>query len=367
MKLKLIFSATLLAGVISTQAATAPATNSAPKSDAMTALFGDPVVAKGKGFEIKRSELDGVVSGAKANAAASNQPLPQGFEISVLNQLVTIQLLMQKATPADQLAGKTEADLQFTNLIEHFGSSEAFARQLKMVGMTEADLRAKATQEATAKAALKRELSLNITDAQVKEYYSNHTAAFEEPEKVHVRHILLMTIDPSAGVSLTTNAVAAKRKLIDEIQKRVTGGEDFAALAKQYSEDPGSKEKGGELQSFARGDMVPEFEAAAFALKAGQVSDVITTKYGFHVIKGIDKSPAKKYGLSDNIPQIDKTPADICKAELETEQIRELAPAFIDKLRLAYNVEILDPGLKAMEQIVLDAATNAPATGGSNQ
>ncbi|MBW8865627.1 MAG: peptidylprolyl isomerase, partial [Verrucomicrobia bacterium] len=255
MKLKLILSATLLAGVISTQAATSAATNGMPKADSMASLFGDPVVAKGKGFEIKRSELDSVVSGAKANAAAANQPLPAGFEISVLNQLLTIQLLMQKATPADQLAGKVEADTQFTNLVEHFGSSEAFARQLKMVGMTEADLRTKATQEATAKAALKRELNLNITDAQVNAYYSNHAAAFEEPEKAHVRHILLMTIDPSAGVPLTTNAVAAKRKLIDEIQKRVTGGEDFAALAKQYSSariSTPSRRRGRSIRSSTR-------------------------------------------------------------------------------------------------------------------
>lgn len=368
MKLKLILSVALAAGVISAQAVSSgTTTNTNAKADSMTALFGDPVVAKGKGFEIKRSELDGVVSGAKANAAAAGQSLPPGFEVSVLNQLVTIQLLMQKATPADRTAGQAEADLQFTNLLEHFGSTEAFSRQLKMVGMTEADLRAKAAQEATAKAALKRELNLNISDAQVTAYYSNHAAAFEEPEKVHVRHILLMTIDPSAGVPLTTNAVAAKRKLIDEIQKRVVAGEDFATLAKQYSEDPGSKENGGELQSFGKGDMVPEFEAAAFSLKAGQVSDVITTKYGFHIIKGIDKSPAKKFGLTDNIPQIDKTPAAICKSELESEQIRQLAPAFIDKLRLAYNVEILDPGLKAMEQAILDASTNSAAPGGINQ
>ena len=109
-----------------------------------------------------------------------------------------------------------------------------------------------------------------------------------------------MTIDPQARVPLTTNTIAAKRKLIDEIQKRAAGGEDFAALAKQYSEDPTSKANGGELPKFARGEMVPEFEAAAFSLAPGQVSDVVTTMYGYHVIKAIDRSPAKKYGLTDN-------------------------------------------------------------------
>ncbi|MDR3458727.1 MAG: peptidylprolyl isomerase [Verrucomicrobiae bacterium] len=368
MKLKLILSAALVAGVISAHAAAGGtnSANSATAPDAMTTLFGDPVIVKGKGFELKRSDLDGVVTGAKANAAAANQPLPADFEISVLNQLVTIQLLLQKATAADKAAGQVESDAQYTNLLAHFNSPEAFARQLKMVGMTETELRAKAAQEATAKAALKRELNLNITDAQVKAYFSNHAAAFEEPEKAHVRHVLLMTIEPKERLPLATNVVAAKRKQIEDIQKRAAAGEDFAALAKQYSEDPGSKDGGGELPAFGRGDMVPEFEAAAFALKPGQVSDVISTMYGFHVIKSIDRTPARKYGLTDTIPQVDKTPAAICKLQLESEQIRDQAPAFIAKLRKESDVQILDPNLKALEQVILDASTNAPAGGGSN-
>jgi parvulin-like peptidyl-prolyl isomerase len=367
MKLKLFLSAALVAGVITARAVTSADTNAAPPVDSMTALFGDPAIAKGKGFEIKRSDLDSVVTGAKANAAASNQQLPPGFEVGVLNQLVTIQLLLATANAADKAAGQSEADTQYTNLVVHFGSQEAFERQLKMVGMTESVLRTKAAQEATAKAALKRQLNLNVTDAQVTDYYSNHAAAFEEPEKAHVRHVLLLTIDPAARVPLQTNAVAAKQKLIDEIQKRATSGEDFAALAKQYSEFPGAKDNGGELPAFGRGEseLGVEFEAAAFSLKPGQVSDVVSTSYGFDVIKLIDRSPAKKYGLTDTLPQVDKTPAAICKAELENEQIRSLAPAFVQKLRADAGVEILDPGLKVQEQAMLDAETNAPADGGN--
>jgi parvulin-like peptidyl-prolyl isomerase len=250
MKFKLLFFAALIASVVSSRAVTSSVdTNAAPvvKADAMTALFGDPVIAKGKGFEIKRSDLDSVVSGIKARASAQNQSLPPYFEVGILNQLITIQLLLQKATPADKLAGQAAADEQFTNVVEYFGSAEAMQRQLKVMGMTESDLRAKAAQEATAKEALKHQLNLNITDAQVQDYYSNHSSAFEEPEKAHVRHILLMTIDPATQSPLPTNAVAAKRKQIDDIQKRAAGGEDFAALATKYSEDPGSKDNGGEL------------------------------------------------------------------------------------------------------------------------
>ena len=355
MKLKLILAAALIAGVHSTQAVTQPAaagTNANPEA-AMTALFGDPTVVKGKGFEIKRSDLDQVVSGAKANAAAAGQQLPPDFEISVLNQLVTIQMLLQTANAADQAAGKVEADLQYTNLLKKFQSPDAFERQLKAVGMTVADLRAKATQEAVAKIALKRLLNINITDEDAKDYYNQHAADFEQPEMAHVRHILLMTIDPATRSSLMTNTVAAKRRQIDDLRKRILAGEDFATLAKQFSEDPGSKENGGELPEFPRGQMVPEFESAAFALTTNQVSEVITTQFGYHIIKLLDKTPAKKIEYA--------TAATDIKDGLARMKIAKLAPDYVKKLRADDQVEILDPALKALDAKVQASQTAAAA------
>ena len=88
---------------------------------------------------------------------------------------------------------------------------------------------------------------------------------------------------------------------------------------------------------------------------------MVQTMFGFHIIKLIDKQPAKKYGLMENIPQVEKTPAAICKLELEGEQIRDRAPALVEKLRKEAGVEILDPSLKALEQAILDASSNNPA------
>jgi len=369
MKMKLILSAALMAGVISANAATAPAADSASTKASpeatMKALFGDPVIVKAKGFDIKQSELDQVLTGAKANAAAQGQQLPPEFAIAILNQLVTIQSLLQLATPADRAAGAAEADLQYTNLVKRFGSVEAFDRQLKAVGMTADDLRAKAAQEATAKATLKRELKISVTDAQAQAFYNKHAADFEQPEMAHVRHILLMTIDPATRTPLPTNAVAAKRKQIDSLLKQIRGGADFATLASQYSEDPGSKEKGGELPEFSRGQMVPEFEATAFSMTNNQVSDVVTTQFGYHILKMIDLTPAKKFAYTDTLPQINKTVADICKNEVESEQIKALAPDFVKKLRADQAVEIVDPALKALDASVRAQAdavgTNAAA------
>ena len=183
------------------------------------------------------------------------------------------------------------------------------------------------------------------------------------PETAHVRHILLMTMDPDTRAPLPTNAVAAKRKQIEDLLKRAQAGEDFATLAKQYSDDKQSAVNGGELPKFSHGEMVPEFESAAFALQPGQLSDVVTTMYGFHIIKLIDKTPAKKYGLLETIPQVDRTPAAICKDQLESEQIGKLMPALVQKLRDEQKVEIVDSTLSSMDQAMLAESTNAPAAG----
>lgn len=348
-----------------TSGATATSTNTNPEA-AMTALFGDPAVAKGKGFEIKRSDLDQVLSGAKANAAAQGQQLPPEFQAQILNQLIYIQLLLQKANDSDKAEGKKDADEQFALLQKHFGSQEAFDRQLKAVGMTMDQLKNKATQEATAKAALRRELNITISDADAKAYYDSHPGDFERPEMVRVQHILLMTMDPATRQPLGAAQQQAKRKQIDDLLKRARAGEDFTALVKQYSEDPGSKDAGGEY-TFARASadpshaMVPEFEAAAFSMQTNQISDVVTTQYGYHIIKLLEKIPAKKEQLTDKIGQSSVTVQQNIKDFLTQKKIRQLAPAYVEKIKKESHVEIVDANLKALSDSLEAQATNAPA------
>ncbi|MEI9961073.1 MAG: peptidylprolyl isomerase [Limisphaerales bacterium] len=274
----------------------------------------------------------------------------------MLDRLIQIQILLQRATPADKAEGKEKMDTQIAALIQRSGSKEAFERQLKTVGITADDLRAKVIQEATAMAALKRELKVTVTDADVKKFYEENPAEFEQPETAHVRHILLLTMDPTTRQPLALDQQQAKRKKIDDILKQIRSGGDFAALATQYSEDPGSKDNGGELPDFPRGQMLPEFEAAAFSLATNQVSDMVTTMYGYHIIKLLGKTPAKKVALTDKAPLTEQTIADKVKEALSQQQVEKLAPAYLDGLKKSSGVEILDPALKALES----SSTNAP-------
>ena len=243
------------------------------------------------------------------------------------------------------------------------GSQAAVEEQLKAAGKTFDGWRNELAQQTTATAVMIRELNAAPTQAEIQKFYETNSTASEVPEQVRVRHILLMTIDPATRAPLPDDQIKAKRKQIDDLLKQARAGKDFATLAKQYSEDPGTKDDGGELPPFARAKddpnhaMVPEFEAAAFALTNNQISDVVTTQFGYHIIQLLDKTPAKKLALTDKASGSDTTTlADEIKNFLTAQKLKELAPAYIEKLSKSPGVEILDPALKA-----LMAQTNAPA------
>jgi peptidyl-prolyl cis-trans isomerase C len=307
-------------------------------------LFGNKAVAKGKGFEITRGQLDDEIIRIKSQAAGRGQNIPPEqaalMERQVLEQMLQVQLLRAKATEADQAAGKALAEKRFEEAKTKLGSEEALNRQLKLMGASREEVLAKWNESAIAETVLKRELKVNVTDADVRKYYDDNPARFEEPEMVRASHILLVTTDRNTNTELSDEQKAAKRKQLEGILKRARAGEDFATLAKEYSEDLSSKEKGGEYK-FPRGQMVPEFEAAAFALTTNQVSDIVITRYGYHVIKLSEKIPARKI-------EFDKAAADI-KEGLTQQSLQKQFPEYLTKLKAEAAVEILDEKLKLQE------------------
>jgi parvulin-like peptidyl-prolyl isomerase len=258
----------------------------------------------------------------------------------VLEQLIQVQLLQGKATAEDKAAGKTLAEKRFEEAKTKLGSEEALNRQLKLMGTTRTEVLTEWTDSATAENVLKRELKVNITDADAQKYYDENPARFEQPEMVRASHILLMTTDPKTNAELTDSQKAAKRKELEGILKRARAGEDFAALAKEYSEDPGSKDKGGEYK-FPKGQMMPEFEAAAFSLNTNQISDIVTTKYGYHIIKLSEKIPAQKVAFAKALSDI--------KDGLTQQALQKQFPDYLQKLKKEAGVEILDEKLKPKE------------------
>ena len=322
------------------QTTPAPAT-AAVKADE---LFPNTVVTKGKGVEITRAKLDDEVIRLKAQLAGRGQAVPPEhlavIDRQVLDQLIQIQLMKAKATAADKAAGKALAEKRFEEAKARVGSEEALARQLKLMDTTREEVLAKWTDTSTAEVVLKRELKVNVTDDDAKKFYEDNPAQFEQPEMVRAGHILLTTTDTKTGTELTSDQKAAKRKQMEDLLKRARAGEDFAKLAQEFSEDPGSKDKGGEY-TFPRGQMVPEFESAAFSLKTNQVSEIVTTRFGYHIIKLFEKIPARKLELAKV--------ADDVKESLTQQALQKQFPDYIAKLKTEAGVEILDEKLKAMQ------------------
>jgi peptidyl-prolyl cis-trans isomerase D len=136
-----------------------------------------------------------------------------------------------------------------------------------------------------------------VTPAEVQQYYNGNISQYQTPEQIRASHILLNTAGKDE---------AAVRKQAEGLLQQVKAGADFAELARKFSEDEGSKVNGGDLDYFSRGRMVPEFETAAFALDVGQVSDIVKSQFGFHIIKVVDKKPAVTRPLEEVRPQIEE-------------------------------------------------------------
>jgi peptidyl-prolyl cis-trans isomerase D len=146
-----------------------------------------------------------------------------------------------------------------------------------------------------------------VTDQEVEAYYKEHAGEFEQPRRVHVAHVLVRV--PQVGGSEAENKAKAK---IEAVIKRVQGGEDFAKLAKEVSEDTSNAPQGGDLGFVGPGELVPQFEQAAFALKKGEVSAApVRTPFGYHAIKVLDIREAAKKPLKEAAGQIrDKLTAE---------------------------------------------------------
>ena len=220
-------------------------TNAASAAQASTSP-GDTILAKGKGLEIRRSQLDKDVMVVKSQVAAEGravkpeQTIP--VERQVLEQLINVKLLEAKATAADKAAGKAAAESRLVAAKAKPGSEEALDAELKLMGTTREALLAKWIQALTGEAVLKREFKVNITDQDARKVYDDNPTQFDVPEAVRASHILLTTVDPASGAPIPADQKAAKRKEAEALLKRARAGEDFAKLAKEFSKDPAPKQ-----------------------------------------------------------------------------------------------------------------------------
>jgi peptidyl-prolyl cis-trans isomerase C len=278
---------------------------------------------------VKKADFDLLVRNVELN----NGPIPpdRRNEIlrKILDDLVTYTMLKQEATARNIVVPDAEIDQQLAVMKQQAQSEAAFKKALADRNMTIERLRSDAkTQLAISKMMQAQVASAApASDADAKTFYEKNPDKFKRPEVVRASHILIR-VSEKAPEEERKKA----RARIDAVLKRARAGEDFAVLAREHSQD-GSAAQGGDLNYFEKGQMVAPFDQAAFSLKPNDISDVVTTEFGYHIIKVVDHKPA------GSVP-FDEVSAKILEF-LSQQKKQETAQAFINSIKQKAKIEVL--------------------------
>jgi peptidyl-prolyl cis-trans isomerase C len=268
-----------------------PEATATPSPPASASLDLKDPVATVDGENISKAQLDEAfdkavqMTGVKAADLTSEQKL-EGYR-QILDELITEKLVTKAA--AGITVPQADVDAQIAKIKAQFPSEEDFSKQLTQVGQTPEQLTETIRRMLQQQRWLEGQIAgkTEVTDEEAKKFYEENKAEFQQPETVKASHILFrVNKDDSEEV------VNQKLKQAQSAEARAKKGEDFTALAKELSEEPGAKESGGDLGFFPKDRMVPEFAEVAFAEKVGDISDPVRTQFGWHVIKVTDKKAA---------------------------------------------------------------------------
>jgi peptidyl-prolyl cis-trans isomerase C len=331
----------------STQSATPPSGTAAPGAAATSGQAGQPaapapapvkpmpaqlpdVLARVNGEAVTKVDFDRLIKNMEVSA---NQPVPAERRDEVfrraLDQLVTYAVLTQETRARKITVTDAEVEENVKQMRSQFPNEDAFKKALAARGMTVEKLKSDARVDMSISKMMDAEVANQSppTDAQIRDFYDKNPDKFKQDEAVRASHILFRVAESADA--------ATKKKTLDQAQsvlKEARSGGDFAELAKKYSAD-GSAQQGGDLNFFTKGQMVPAFDQVAFALKPGQISDIVTTQFGYHIIKVTDRRAASTVPFEQVSERI--------KEFLAEQQKQQKAQAFIDSLKQKAKIEVL--------------------------
>jgi len=329
-----LFLAALLAVTASAQDKPAPVPPPAPTHKP------DDVVARVGETTIKWRDVDTAVRAFTRQFAANGREFPADqlaqLQYNIVNDMVSHEVVVQASRGHEPKDLDAQAQTQIAQAKLQLGGDEGFNKALEEMGMSRAEYEKRLREGLVAQAAIKQlvEDKVKISDAESKKFYDENRSKFLTPERVRASHILiLLPADATAEVK------AQKMTLIKAAQSLVKGGDKFEDVARKFSEDPGSATQGGDLSYFTRDRMVKEFADAAFTLKTNQVSDVVTTQFGYHLIKVTDHKPAGERPYVEAKEDIDRF--------LKNQKGQEVVQDYVEGLRAKAKIEILLPKVEA--------------------
>lgn len=250
------------------------------------------------------------------------------MERQVLEELIAQELLWQEAERRGFVATSAEVDETLAQLRKRYPSEEAYLNDLKQGGFTPEsyaeDLKHRISVRHLIEETLAKQIS--VSDAEVHEAYEASRAQLIQPEQVHARHVLIK-VAAEADEASTSEA----RATIEGVLKEAKEGADFAGLAEKYSQDS-TASKGGDLGFAPRGAFVKPFEDAAFAMKAGEISDIVRTRFGFHIIKVEAKREARTLTEAEAAPRL--------RQYVGSKKLQESLQEQVKNLRAKGNVDV---------------------------
>ncbi len=316
----------------------------------------DPVAVV-EGAEIKKADLDEALTGVLAQSGRTLADIPPeqkaGAYRMILDDIVVDKLIGKRS--ADIKITDEEVDATFKKMTANFGSDEEIKKQLEKSGQTmekvRENIRTNLRQQRWVEDQIKDKDA--VTDADAEEFYKKNPEQFKAPERVRASHILV-----AVKADATPETVTQKQKAAEAILARVKKGEDFAALAKELSEDPSGKANGGDLDFFAKEQMVPEFSAAAFGMKKGEVSEPVRSQFGYHIIKVTDRKDAETVTLEKAKPQL----MAYLKQQKKQSEVEKLVKDIREKADVKINLPAPAPVIPSAASEAVTAPVSAPAT-----
>ncbi|MEO5822602.1 MAG: peptidylprolyl isomerase [Vicinamibacteraceae bacterium] len=289
------------------------------------------VLATVNGQNVGREELEAAVKDAESRAG---RPVPPTERDTVYRGLLDRVILFKLLASEAKVRGITVTPQEITERIaqikQQFPTEAEFQKELTKRHTTMAQLEDEQRRDLVNAKTIEAEVApkLAVTDQDLDAFYKSNPDQFKEPETVRASHILVGVAKDAAPP-----AKDAAKAEAEGLLKRAKSGEDFAALAKQYSKDSVSAAVGGDLNYFPKGQMVPAFDAAAFAMKPGEISPLIETEFGFHIIKLTDRRIGRVVPLAEVKDRLTEF--------LKQRKQQELVQQYLLSLKSKYRVEVL--------------------------
>jgi peptidyl-prolyl cis-trans isomerase C len=336
MKAFVVIAAAVVFAGLAVGAEDKPAASPAPKTVAPTEQKPGDIVARVGDHAITRAELDTTTSAMVKQFTAYGRPLTDAqmplLRYDVLQQMVTHELALQEARGHEPADLDQQVQKQIDEAKLQAGGEEGFTNALAGMNVTLAEFTQRLRDDVIVRDRLLQlaDASAKVTPEDARKFYDENRERMKMPERVRASHILIAVPRDS-----TDEVKKEKRTKIESVQTSLKNGEKFPDLARKYSEDPVSARAGGDLGFFTRGQMVPEFEAVAFSLKTNEISEIVVTKFGYHILLITEHQPAGERSF-------DEVKADIEKYLRSTKE-QEIAAAHVKKLRDTSKYEILLP------------------------